>query len=568
MRKRTRAGSIAAAAALVLLATGCNPFSGALPGDPEPSPYFIQHLQGEGTYPLNLDLGDETRDVYLTFVNPNLYDAWGSLTVSGSAAGQESSAEEASASIVSSLPVERRAPTPAFITEFNQNPFGGRTRSAPSLRLLERPSAPLLDAVGSKVGNVFYNYDLTDVDATCRKVVKDVIVAGGGTRTLNIWVADNCWYVGGTKAKLVTQTMVDALADQFLLAGGNTFDDIYDWVTGMLGPEWGSTGYSELIPANNEITILLCDIANDNSAEGGIVGYFWSKDNYTTEYQSYSSERVMFAIDAVMYANGDGTWDSTDSWPEEIYSTLAHEFQHMIHFYQREVLRDAVASGDTWINEMASLVVEDLLADKMGVIGPRGVDSTVYTDGSAGAPLNTEGRLPLFINYPGESLSEWGYDLESYSVAYAFGAWLARNYGGAELLNRLMNCSSTGPASIEDIVALETGHGESFDRILQRWSAAALLSDATDAPFGYEYNSGGFFDSTVNGNAYRLGSINLFNYTYSTQVGPRVYSGGTVGTSEHPSTSMALYQAALLGTGVFEWTLDMPPGLIATVVAK
>jgi hypothetical protein len=270
----------------------------------------------------------------------------------------------------------------------------------------------------------------------------------------------------------------------------------------------------------------------------------------------------MFTIDAVMYAIKDGgTWDSTDSWPEEIYSTLAHEFQHMIHFYQRAVLRDAMATGDTWINEMASQVVEDLLADKMGVIGPRGVDGADGTDGTAG---NTAGRLPLFNAYNDLSLSDWNNDLASYSITYAFGAWLARNYGGAKLLNRLMQCASTGPASIEDIVSLETGRSESFSRLLQRWSAAQLLSDATDPSAGYRYNAGAFFDSTVDGNAYRLGSINLYNYTPA----PYLYTRSTVGSYQPLSTSQALCQGAIPGTGVLAWTLDMPDGVIASVVVK
>ena len=79
----------------------------------------------------------------------------------------------------------------------------------------------------------------------------------------------------------------------------------------------------------------------------------------------------------------------------------------------------------------------------------------------------------------------------------------------------------------------------------------------------------------MNGNAYRLGSIDLDNYTYGSQVGPRMYPGGTagtwtVGTSEHLSTSIALYDATpvLQATGILEWTLDMPGGVIATVLVK
>jgi hypothetical protein len=553
--------------ALVLLVAGCKPFSGPLPGDPTPEPYFIQHLSGEGTFPLGLDLGAETRDVYLTFVNPNLFSASGIIGV-----GVVDEVPSAGAPLAKAAPtssVSRRAPTPEAITTYNQNPFGGRERGAPSLRRLEEAVPPQLDIENSNLGGTFYNIDLTPVLATCRKIVPDVAIAGSGTRTLNIWVADDCWDATAPlwRTYRITQAMVNALADTFLLAGGNTFDDIYDWVTDMLGPEWGPTGFADLIPANDEITILLCDIENDDSENGGVVGYFWSKDNYTTAYETYSSERVMFTIDAVMYANGDipglANWQPTDYWPEEIYSTLAHEFQHMIHFYQRGVLRDAMSGGDTWINEMASQVVEDLLADKMNVIGPRGVDGT---DGSAGAAGNTEGRLPWFNAYNDVSLADWGGTdvYASYSITYAFGAWLARNYGGAMLMNRLMQCTTTGRTSIEDIVSQATGKAEYFPRLMQRWSAAQLLSDATDAPPGYQYNTGTFFDSTVSTATYRLGSINLFNYSPA----PKRYTGAVAGTSPHRSTSAALYQAATSATGSLEWALDMPPGLIASLIVK
>ena len=397
MMKRSHAVAAPGLLALVLLAAGCRPFSGPLPGDPAPGPYFIEHLQGQGSFPLSLDLGGETRDVYFTFVNPDLDPSAGIITVSSGAASE---VPGPGASIGRAAPlaaaVSRRAPTPAAITEYNQNVVRERGWSVPSLRLLEKPAVPSFDTVGSNVGGAFYNIDETPVPATCWAVVPDVAVAGGGTRTLNIWVANDCWdgdpaAVGRTLR--VTQAMVDALAARFLATGLS--NDIYDWVTTMLGAEWGPTGSAMYIPANDEITILLCDIGNNNPAYSGVVGYFWSKDNFTTAYEPSSSTRVMFTIDAVMYANGDipglANWQPTDYWPEEIYSTLAHEFQHMIHFYQRGVLRNAEAFGDTWINEMASQVVEDLLADKMHVMGPRGVDADVFPDGSAGVPGQQRG---------------------------------------------------------------------------------------------------------------------------------------------------------------------------------
>jgi hypothetical protein len=580
MRKRTRTGSIVvAAAAFTLVTAGCNPFSGPLPGDPTPSPYFIQHLEGTGTFPLEIDLGAASKNVYLTFVNPNLSSASGNVTVDGSAANREPASDRSAAGIVSSLPVTKRAPTPEAITRFNQTPVRSRRRSAPSLRLLERlPVRPLFQDVPNVTDGQFYDYDGNAIEATCRAVIGPVDIGGGFMRTLNIWVENDCWAVNAANPKptYVTSDMVTWLADKFLKSG--SFNDIYDWVAGMLGTEWGAhPTYPELIDSDGEITIFLCDIDSDESPSGGVVGYFDSRNNVQAIYEPYSNERVMFTIDAVMYANPTNTlgypdppgWNITDYWPEEIYSTLAHEFQHMIHFYQRSILRDASSVGDTWINEMASQVVEDLLSDKMAVPGPRGVDGLDGTDGTATSTTNTQGRLPLFNDWNDVSLSTWFYSpiseaLKCYSITYAFGAWLARNYGGAALLNRLMKCTLTGPASIEDIVSQATGSVESFSRLLQRWSVAQLLSNETDAPPGYRYNTGTFEESTVNGNTYRLGSINLYNYSPR----PYLYSRSSVGGYRPLSTSQSLCEAAAPGTGVLDWTLNLPDGVIATVVAR
>ena len=208
----------------------------------------------------------------------------------------------------------------------------------------------------------------------------------------------------------------------------------------MLGPEWGQHGYVDLIPPNDEITIFLCDIEDDNSPDGGIVGYFWAKDNFTQVPTSPLSERAGHVhhrrgdVRERLRSIGDLGLESTDYWPEEIYSTLAHEFQHMIHFYQREVLRDAMRTATPGSTRWPRRWSRTCSSDKMEVIGPRGVDGVDGTDGTARRTTNTEGRLPLFNAYNDISLRRLGRlgdALKSYSITYAFGAWLARNYGGA-----------------------------------------------------------------------------------------------------------------------------------------
>ena len=126
------------------------------------------------------------------------------------------------------------------------------------------------------------------IPATCRKVVSN-ISTNQGSKTLNIWVADNCWINGGSKSNLITQIMVDAMADKFLKTGLN--NDIYDWVTNVCGVEWGSQKYNNLLSSDQAIDILLCDIGDDNKTTGGTLGYFWNGNNFLKTSVSNSNEK-------------------------------------------------------------------------------------------------------------------------------------------------------------------------------------------------------------------------------------------------------------------------------------
>jgi len=409
----------------------------------------------------------------------------------------------------------------------------------------------------------------------------DAVAFGGGrSRTLSIWVADDCWGAAPTKKHGITQTMVDALALKFFGAAGVPSDSIYAWVTNILGDEWGPHGYSNLISPSGNVTILLADISGDNSDIGGIVGYFNPGDSVLG--QSGSNERVMFVIDAVMYANPDGegrgkgtagytggTWMPTAYWAQTVFSTLAHEFQHMIHFYQKAVkLGGNTRYQPVWIDELCSMQIEDLLADKLGVPGPRGVAPTDYTAGAAG---NASGRFRSFVLYNDVSLSAWGgTDIyASYAAAYAFGAYLTRNYGGAEFLRRVVQTSNITPGAVAAAAAAHTGKVETIEGLLRRWGAAVLLSDRTDAPTLYRYNGGGAFSSTVNGVEYRLGSINVWNYVTggSASSGLLIFSQDNLIKAVGGSLSNIL-----LGLGdptlTPAWTLTVPGGMYATLVLK
>lgn len=345
-------------------------------------------------------------------------------------------------------------------------------------------------------------------DATLKKVVANVETKFG-KKTLNIWVSNDSFGSTCTKRKCVTQAMVDDLANQFLAKGSD--NDIYDWVTNIFGEEWGEDAQANsnlYIGKHDEISILVTDIGNDNSPNGGVIGYFYSKDNAKRSVASGSNERLMFYIDSIMLANEN---TSETDWKKEIYSTLAHEFQHMIHFYQKAVKKNMI--DDTWINEMLSEATEDVVATKINYSGPRGVDPDV---GSAGAPGNKKGRYPLFNSNNTRSLTVWNNDLKDYSNVSAFGTFLTRNYG-VKVLHDILYSNKIH----ED--AIEAATGKPFVTLLREWGTAVMLSDIVSPTAPPTYNTGDFVYDAYGSSTYKLGSINFFNYD------PKPFISNTLG---------------------------------------
>ena len=387
-----------------------------------------------------------------------------------------------------------------------------------------------------------------DSDNTSNKTAataKKMVTAGG--KTLNVWVSDDSFGSGCEKETCVTQEMVDALADTFLKVGAD--NDIYDWVTNIYGEEWGSYAsdtYRNLIDANDEITILLTDIDNDNSKSGGTIGYFYPKDNYVTSTYAGSNQRVMFYIDSVMFANtsDDGFWQ------KEIYSTLAHEFTHMIDFYQKFVIQDL--QHDTWIAEMLAETTEDLVATKIQHNGPRNV---AYTDGSAGNPDNVNGRYPDFTQNPTLTLTRWDNTISDYSKVSAFGTFLTRNYGGAQVLHTMMHTNKEHEDLIESVT------GKSFAYLLREWGLAVMLSDIESPENLPTYNTGDFTEDHYGNSTYQLGSINFFNYNV-----PNPLTRTTTGTVKSESNYYYKIGEGLTGDITINMTLDS--NTEATLIAK
>ena len=456
-------------------------------------------------------------------------------------------------------PPSEPAPEPAWRKDLDDAARRLLRRSAPRLpsappwpqRAVVRGSRETLRNAGDSAGN------FDSIPATARAVVTD------GTITAVVWVADREWACG---EGCVTQPLVDGLAGVFLRPG--SANDIYDWLTAIFGDPWGPHRKEVLIPpqAAGEIHILLFDIDEDGlSGEGArVVGFFHNLHTLrragNPPVAQGSNERLMFFVDSPILTLAPGV----------SLSALAHEFQHLIHYSQKEVARDI--ESETWLNEMASEVAQDLVADKLGVSGPRGVASG---DATAGDAENRFGRLPEYNRYNDIQVTAWDGTLANYAINYALGAYLARNYGGAELFSRIVQSGRSGVEAVEGALR-ELGHEVPFPQLLANWAAANLLSDNTAAPVPYRYNPGTWSTSRAGGTAsieFRLGSINLYNYTprrprgYPDRPGPYLHDLIAFNARTQPPHSN-MYTTLGRVAGTLRLRVTAPAGNRVTVVVK
>ena len=284
----------------------------------------------------------------------------------------------------------------------------------------------------------------------------------------------NIWVIGNSIAKTRAQNLADR------------FDLIYPAETNILGYEYGGgPGGNGGMDGDPKIQILVYNIL-DASGNAPVAGYFWDKDYYTdaniySRWKWRSNEAEIFYLDA----------SEINSIPDYMYSTLIHEFQHMINFNMKYV--ENGKSTETWYNEMLSMMAEDLIAPMIGV-----------------SPTNNyhaiQQEIPRFLStYYQIGVTQWlttTTDLgrSSYSKGFAFGAYLMRNYGGAELLQKILANDTANADSITAALG-EINPGMTFDKAFARYGEAMIFSGSS-IPEGSMT-----FDKTV------TKKINGFTYT-------------------------------------------------------
>jgi len=213
-------------------------------------------------------------------------------------------------------------------------------------------------------------------------------------------------------------------------------------------------GQSSDIDRDGKTNILLYDIQDGFEGSGGYVaGYFWPGDLIHDIEGSNRAE--VFYIDTYPAM---GTLAKKDV--ASAYSTLAHEYQHMVNFNEN-VFKEQGSEMSLWLDEALAMAAEQ-----------------VYT----GRPL--DGRINYYNSSDaitsGHSLLYWdgaNDTLSNYALSYLFGQYIRGQAGGAAgLYGEIIKRPENDYRAVEEALAKRTGRAVPFGAIMANFRAALFLN--------------------------------------------------------------------------------------------
>jgi immune inhibitor A len=187
-------------------------------------------------------------------------------------------------------------------------------------------------------------------------------------------------------------------------------------------------------------------VLNTTGLGRGVAGYYSSADEFSNLVNPFSNERKMFYINLDVLQPGSQDYDST----------LAHEFQHMVHWANDR-------NEDSWVNEGFSVLAEYL----------NDYSPDTYSS---------------YLRSPDTQLTAWALTdqptFPHYGASFLFALYIAEHFGNQEV-RQVVAEQSNGAAGYEVLLARQH---LSFDDIFARWVVANYLDDAEvgEGWYGYE----------------------------------------------------------------------------------
>ena len=284
------------------------------------------------------------------------------------------------------------------------------------------PNFVFADTFGQKV-NFFIE---SDYDALHRESLSATLRHIGVKAYF--YIEDKWWDQLTSQEKQEALNNITSLSEEF-------DKKIYPALTSLYGSEWKPG-----IDKDYRITILF------HQMREGIGGYNRSIDEYLKVRAPESNQREMIYLNVEYLATSLAK------------SYLAHEFTHLITFYQKEKLLET--QEEVWLNEARADYSPTLLG---------------YDDQLLGS--NLEARIKEFLSSPNDSLCEWKNRKADYGVVNLFTQYLVDHYG-IEILVDSLHTKKTGIEAIN--YALEkNGFDKTFQDIFLDWVLALYLNDCS-----------------------------------------------------------------------------------------
>ena len=320
----------------------------------------------------------------------------------------------------------------------------------------------------------------------------------------NVWVVDDYYTSGTAENGKINSTIAESLA--------SVFSEIYSAERYVFGEESDKIYYSfedgafqtadmdYLSDTGTKVNLLVYDLYGDGSA-GRALGFFNTADYYPNKadfeamnpmVQGYSENWS----NEGKFINLDSYWAVTDM--SVLYTTIVHEFQHMINFSNKKMKG---LEAESYFDEMCSMLSEDIMGQFLKDKG-YGLEE-----------LNTvkctrfKSFLPFYYR---KGVTDWietdrPLALQSYANIFAFGAYIVRKYGGAALVKEMMTNNKVNIDCIVAAVNTLSGNNFTFDDLFGQF-IKACFNDST-----YTFNKDAAQPLTYSGYSYPMSAINLWD---------------------------------------------------------
>lgn len=280
-------------------------------------------------------------------------------------------------------------------------------------------------------------------------------------------------------------------------------DNSYNKITAICGSTVYNGGTVEIsADQNTKLEVLVYDIFGDaaSNQSGGVFGYFNSYDfylnSYITNYNTLYGKNEPIKSNECLNIHIDSYFLLKDFQNDKktIQSTLIHEFQHLLNYCNKN------NGYQNWFTEMLSMSVEEIFQSQLGLSDVDSPKNRFYEN--FGKPYKG------FYNWPKEENDPNVY--YAYANAYAFGAYLMRNYGGVKLIHAIATNASVNATSITDALHSIGYTNESFESVFRKFGMVYINTQNINNSL---YKG---FTETFNGVNYTLTQIDLTQYPFKT----------------------------------------------------